>query len=151
MSIKNLNLKAKLIGGFLGVAVITGVVGITGYWGATKLAGSVEEIGGVRLPSVESLLKIKVGAERIKAAQRTLLSSDLTSEETKRQFDNIDKAREEYEAAWKVYEPLPQTAEEEKTWKEFVPAWQQWRSDNNEFLLRKGCFGCCSLGRTGLI
>jgi len=132
----NLNLKVKLIGGFALVAAITAIVGGVGYWGVHKLAQSAEEIGIVRLPSVECLLKIKEGAQRIKAAQRTLLDPNLTAEVRANQFNHITKAREEYEAAWKVYEPLPQTEEEEAIWKEFVPAWQVWRNDNNEFFRR---------------
>ena len=38
-----------------------------------------------------------------------------------------------YQAAWKNYELLPQTVEQKAIWKEFVPAWEAWRSDNNEF------------------
>jgi len=130
---KNLGLKGKLLSGFLLVALIAGLVGALGYWGVGKVGESVNEIGVVRLPSVENLLKIQVGAERIKAAQRTLLDANIDAAGRQRQMDNIAKAREMYEAAWKIYEPLPQTAEEEVLWKEFVPAWQKWRNDNNEF------------------
>ncbi len=51
-----------------------------------------------------------------------------------RQPENIKKAREAYEAAWSVFEALPQTAEVSDLWKQFVPAWQEWRNENNEFL-----------------
>ena len=47
-------------------------------------------------------------------------------------MENIAKA-ENYEAAWKAYEALPQTAEEGELWKKFVDAWGEWRTDNNEF------------------
>ncbi len=82
---------------------------------------------------MERLLTIKEGAQRIKAAQSTLLDPSLTAEIRANQFNHITRAREEYEAAWKVYEPLPQTEKEAAIWKEFTPAWQAWRNDNNEF------------------
>ena len=87
----------------------------------------------MRLPSVQSLLTISVNAELIKAAQRTLLNPDLNMVDRKRQSETVAKARADYETAWKIYEPQPQTVAEEAAWREFVPAWEAWRSDNNEF------------------
>ncbi len=123
----------KVLGGVTIAIVITLVVGLVGYWGISRLSGHVYEIGIVRLPSVQSLQQIQIGAQRIKAAQRTLLDYDLTPEVRARQLENVTKAREDYEAAWKTYEPLPQTPEEAELWKQFVPAWEEWRKDNNEF------------------
>ncbi len=130
----NMKTGTKVLAGFgVGIA-ITVVVGVVGYLGITSLGAQVEEVGVVRLPGVASLEKIQVGAERIKTAQRTLLDLSTSPDVRTRQFERIAKAREQYEAAWKIYEPLPQTVEEAALWKEFVPAWQQWRNDNTEFL-----------------
>jgi methyl-accepting chemotaxis protein len=123
----------KVLAGFgiaLGAAVI---VGLVGYNGINKLSEHVTDIGGVRLPSVQALLEIRVGSERIKTAQRTLINLGTDAATRVRQADNIKSAREAYEAAWKVYEALPQTPEEADLWKKFVPAWEEWRSDNNVF------------------
>ena len=98
-----------------------------------NLSGHIEDIGVVRLPSISTLKDIQIGGERIKTAQRTLMQADITAEVRKRQYDNVAKARAFYEAAWKIYEPLPHTPEEAELWKQFVPAWQDWRKDNTEF------------------
>ena len=131
--VSNLKLKTKLIGGFLVVALITGVVGTAGYWGVKELAGNLNEIGTNRLPSVESLLKFQLASDRIRTVQKDLLNPDLPAADRKGKFDSVAKVREEYEAAWKIYESLPKTPEEERLWTEFVAAWQQWRGGNNEF------------------
>lgn len=131
---KNLKLSVKLIGSFVIVALITLVVGFMGWRGAGKLGGHIEEIGTVRLPSIESLLEIEVAAESIRAAQNALLIPDLDLQARRDQYKAIDAARQAYEEAWKVYEPLPQTPEEARVWKEFVPAWQAWRNENNTFV-----------------
>ena len=123
----------KLLTSFLAVAAITLLLGLVGYYGAVQSNQAIGEIGKVRLPSVQSLLTISANAELIKAAQRTLLNPDLTMADRKRQTETVAKARETYGAAWKIYEPLPQTGAEAATWKEFVLAWEAWRSDNNEF------------------
>ena len=104
-----------------------------GYYGAVKSNEAIADLGANRLPSVQSLLTISENAGLIKAAQRTLLSPDLSQADRLRQPETVAKATAAYEAAWKIYEPLPQTAEEAATWKEFVPAWEQWRKDNDEF------------------
>ncbi len=124
----------KLIAAFSGVALITLVLGITGYYGAVQSEHHIDEIGMVRLPSVDSLLIIADSAENIRGTMRTLGVPGLVPEVRQRQYDNLVQARETYEAAWAVYEPLPQTAEEQKVWQQFVPAWNAWRAENNKFV-----------------
>ncbi len=123
----------KLIGSFLIVAAICAVVGAIGLLGLHHTGVAIEEIGVVRLPSVQSLLVVKEGGTAIKVAQRTFLNPNLDNAEFQRQMDNITAIRERYEAAWKVYEPLPQTPEEAELWKQLVPAWDAWRTENNKF------------------
>ena len=123
----------KVLAGFAIALVVAIAVGLVGYRGISQLATQVDEIGGVRAPAVKSLLEVQVAAERIKTAQRTLINLNTDTTVRSRQMDNIKKARESYEACFKVYEALPQTSEEEAIWKQFQPAWQQWRTENNEF------------------
>jgi methyl-accepting chemotaxis protein len=130
--LRNVKLGTKLMLGFSVVAAITLLLGITGYYGAVKNDRALEEIGFVRLPGVDSLLQIEVNAENIRGSMRTLGIPGLTGEIRQRQYDNLAKAREKYEKAWKIYELLPQTKEEEATWKQFVPAWNAWREENNK-------------------
>jgi methyl-accepting chemotaxis protein len=123
----------KILAGFGIALAVAVIVGLVGYLGISKLSGHVEDIGVNRLPSVQTLLTIRVGSERIKTAQRTLINLSADEATRLRQMDNIKQARESYEAAWKEYELLPQTPEEAELWKKFVPAWQEWRNDNNVF------------------
>jgi methyl-accepting chemotaxis protein len=129
-----MKLGTKLLLGFGAVAVITLIVGIVGYYGAVKGEHSVEEIGGVRLPSVDSLLVIKAEAERIRGTMRTLVIPGLTREVRERQFQNLGTSRQTYDAAWKVYEPLPKTEEEARVWQQFLPAWNHWRGEDNKLI-----------------
>ncbi len=125
-----LSLSAKLIGGFVVVAIFTCAVGVIGYWGVSHLTSQILEIGEVRLPSVDSLRVIETQLNAIRTAQRTLLNPRLNEQDRKRQFDNLAKAREEYKKAWDIYEPLPHTQLESQLWKEFVPAVNAWREEN---------------------
>ncbi len=130
---KNLSLKKKLLGGFAVVAVVAGVVGAIGYIGAQTMSSDLQEIGIVRSPSVESLLRIKDCAEQIRVAQGILNDPNSSISDRRGQYDNILKLREAYKKAWDTYLPLPQTAEEAVIWKEYVPEWEAWRAGNNEF------------------
>jgi methyl-accepting chemotaxis protein len=131
---KKTSLGTKLVGGFVVAALVTLVVGVVGWRGAKGLTSSIHEIGVVRLPSVQSLLEIESALESLRVAQRTLLSPDLSTEDRQRQFTNIAAARERYQKSWTVYEQTPKTPEEAELWKQFVPAIEAWRAENNKFL-----------------
>ena len=120
----------KLIAGFLSVAAIVLVLGLVGYYAAVMGSNCVEELGHVRLPSVDSLLMLQREAQNIRGTMRSLAISGLPMDIRQRQYDNLAAARERYQPAWEKYEPLPQTPEEAEVWKRFVPAWENWRAQN---------------------
>ncbi|MEW6658299.1 MAG: methyl-accepting chemotaxis protein [Thermodesulfobacteriota bacterium] len=127
-----MKLGTKLIVSFAAVALITLLLGSVGYYGATQSVKAIQEIGIVRLPSVDNLLIIKENAENIRGTMRTLAIPGLHADIHQRQYKNLAQAREEYEKAWKKFEGLPQTAEVAELWKRFVPAWNAWRQENNK-------------------
>jgi CHASE3 domain sensor protein len=128
--LKNMRLSAKLIGGFVVVALITFTIGTVGWWGVHKISGDLGEISQVRLHSIQALLEIESNAATVSVALRTLLSQKLTIEDRQEQYKKIASAREAYQKAWNIYEPLPQTPEEAEQWKAFVPAFEIWRQAN---------------------
>jgi len=130
---RNLKLATKLIGGFLVVAVITIAIGLIGWWGARTLAGHLYEVGVVRLPSVQALLVMSEAQTAVDSAENFLLAANLDAKQRQAAYDRFDAAKKRADAAWKIYEPLPQTPEEEATWKLFVPAWERWWKDHLEF------------------
>lgn len=129
----------RLLASFLMVSAITAVVGGVGYWGLHRTAEDIREIGEVRLPSVQTLLITKERFNDIKAVQRTILNPQISKEERQRLYDSVVESRKVYNEAIKRYEPFPQTEEEAKLWKEFVPALAQRIKDNGELfnLVRK--------------
>ncbi len=130
---KNVKLSTKLIGSFVIVAIITLAVGAVGWYGVVVLSKNLDEVGKVRLPGIRSLQQMESGFESLRVAQRTLLNPSLSKEDRQRQYQNIQRARATYEAAWKVYEPLPQTPEEAVLWKQFTAAVGEWKKINNLF------------------
>jgi methyl-accepting chemotaxis protein len=130
----SMKLGTKILSGFIVVSVIALALGITGYYTAVMGDRQINEIGAVRLPSVDSLLMISKSAEAIRGSIRTLGIPGMPSEMRKRQYDNIADASRQSEETWKIYESLPQTAEGEKVWRQFVPAWEAWKTENSKFM-----------------
>jgi len=124
----------KLIVSFLVVAAITAALGVIGFYGVNKSSQAIDEIGIVRLPSVESLLIMSGQQKEVDSAENALLSTGLDPATRQAQYQRFDNAKKLAEAAWKIYEPLPQTTEEARVWKEFVPAWEKWWNDHDDYV-----------------
>jgi methyl-accepting chemotaxis protein len=128
------SLRRKLISSFVGVAGITAVLGWIGYRSNVQSVASVTEIGVVRLPSVETLLIISEAQTAVDSAENALLCKEIDTAIQDQQFKRFESAKRRADAAWKRYEPLPQTPEEADTWKRFVPAWEAWWRDHETYV-----------------
>lgn len=128
-----MKLGTKLIGSFIIIAILTLAVSLIGVWGVSTLKMRLYETGEIRLPGNNNLLIIQKEFESVRVAQRSLLSPILKDEDLKRQFDNVKNARERYQAAWKVYESLPHSAEETDLWRQFASAVAEWTKENDKF------------------
>ncbi len=124
----------KLIASFLSVAAITLLLGIVGYYGVSEGGKAIHEIGEVRLPSIESLLVISEAQTAVDGAENALLSRDLDGKARQEKYETFAAAWKRADEAWKVYEPLPQTEEETRVWREFVPAWEKWKQDHEAYV-----------------
>ena len=131
---KNMSIGTKLLLSFLLVSSITLIVGLIGYVGASKLGGSLEEVSVVRLPSLVGLGYINEAQTAVQRAERTVMIQGLDQKVYENQKTRLDVAWANAAKGWKIYEPLPQTKEEEKLWKEFVPAWEKWKSTHQKVL-----------------
>lgn len=133
MFLKNARLGAKLLAGFLAVAILAAAVGVTGVLSVRRLAGHLDEISNVRLPSVENLQEIAKGLESVRVAQRTLLNPNLAKEDRDRQFSNYAKVSEAVQEAFAAYEGLPKTQEEAALWSKFSEAFSAWKKENDHY------------------
>jgi methyl-accepting chemotaxis protein len=136
-SLQRLPLGTKLLLSFLTVALITLFLGILGFRSAQQSERAIQDLGLVDLPSVESIGIIMEQAEAIRADTRSLLIPTLTLAQRQAIYTNIARAREAYSAAWKTYESLTHTPEQQALWTAFVPTWEAWRQANNAFMT--GC------------
>ena len=143
---KNVKLMAKLIGGFSIVALITLVIGFVGWSSINNLDGNLVEISEIRLPSIKYLLIMSGKMEDMTKVQRTLLDPNLNMDTRKQLYKEFSAAKKSYRDAWNLYEPLPQTQEEARLWKEFVTAWQEVQKGDDTFFQL-----CTQLDKTDIL
>jgi methyl-accepting chemotaxis protein len=127
----NLTLKTKLLA-LMGLAMLAlTVVGGIGWAGMASISLSMDEIGKNRMPSIVGLEMVKEGQTAVRSANRSasFFENDYKSQAN---FDDVLRVREEVwrriGEGWKIYEPLPQTREEELLWGRFVKEWELWKA-----------------------
>ena len=135
-----MSLRAKLLVSFLALLLLTTLIGIIGVGSLRSVSGHIDELGSNRMPSVEALLVISEAQTAVDSAENALLMRTISAENRAAALKRFDEAQARFTRAWKVYEPLPQTAEEAAVWKRFVPAWERWWADHEEFLRRLTAF-----------
>jgi len=123
-----MQIKTKLIGSFTVLVALAAAVGGVGFYSSIKLSESINEIGVVRMPSVQGLLMVESSATMIRATNSTLLMEGLSDASRASQIAALNAAWKRLDEGYKIYEPLPQTDEEAAEWKQFVPAFEQWKS-----------------------
>jgi methyl-accepting chemotaxis protein len=137
---KNLTIGKKLVAAFTAVATITLILGLVGYRGATKAFVAIEEIGLVRLPSVQSLQELTIAMRTIDAAEEEIASTLTTGEARAHAHQTFAVAKKAADAAWKIYEPLPQTPEEAVEWKKFISLWDKWWKAHEGYVARERAY-----------
>ncbi|MDP4028541.1 MAG: MCP four helix bundle domain-containing protein, partial [Gallionella sp.] len=127
----NLTLKAKLFT-LMAVALLSLLaVGGIGWNGIGHVDEAMDEIGSVRLPSVLGLQIVSEGQTAVRSANRYVAFFE-NDYKAQAKFAEELKDKEEIwkriEKGWKIYEPLPQTAEETVLWNQFVKEWGDWKA-----------------------
>ncbi|APA68079.1 methyl-accepting chemotaxis protein [Janthinobacterium sp. 1_2014MBL_MicDiv] len=132
---KNLLIKWKLATLVAVMMAALLVVGICGYTGIATVGDAVNEIGVVRLPSIQGLLMINEGQTAVAAATLTAAIYENNYQAQDKFAEALQlrtKAWTNIEAGRKLYEPLPQTPEEAVLWKRFLDEWTAWKADDDK-------------------
>jgi len=124
----------KLIAGFMSVAAVVLLLGVVGFYGIFRMNGSINEIGIVRMPSVQSLLVLSEAQTAIDGFENALLCRDIKLDQREDAYRGIADAWKRGDDAWRIYAPLPQTDEEAQVWSTFEPAWKKWKQDHEVYV-----------------
>jgi methyl-accepting chemotaxis protein len=129
-----LKVGTKLMAGFVVVALLAAVVGFAGMSGLAAMLEDLTDVGTNRLPSVDALQVIGEAQTAVDSAENVFLARNLTPALRREAYERFDAAEKRFRAAWAVYEPLPQTREEEVAWRRFVPLWDAWWKDHQRYV-----------------
>lgn len=129
-----MKLQTKLISAFLISAGITLALGVVGYYSVRALGSALNEVAVVRLPSIQGLGMLNEAQTAIDGAENLLVSRGATDVQRNGAYQKFVDKWAQVERGWNIYEPLPQTVEEARIWKEFVPAWNAWKADHESFV-----------------
>jgi methyl-accepting chemotaxis protein len=131
----NMKLGKKMIGAFLCVAMIGILIGVFGLYAVGNLKSEIKEIGTVRMPSVQSLIELRVAINKVWVAERGLINPKMMEPEIRRaNWNYLDEAWKLADKSWKIYEPLPQTRDEAAEWKTFTEHWQNWKDKQQKVM-----------------
>jgi len=131
----NLSLKLKLLlsSGVAGLALL--ILMFTGSIGINSGIEGVQEIGRHRLPSILALQKLQgyQTALRSSTYETALWENDPEAQDM---FKGIadDKRRiwQHIDEAWKEYERIPRSSEEDTLWQAFAVEWGKWKTFDND-------------------
>jgi len=130
----NIKLTVKLIGAFVIVALVAGVVGAVGYFTLVNVTDTYNHIIEGQMPGIKELGALGQAQGYVLASERGLFLNDLIADKTVRQeqYDSIDSAWQTIDASWTAYEALERTGEEERIWQEFAPVLNQWKANHDK-------------------
>jgi methyl-accepting chemotaxis protein len=124
----------KLVGAFTIVAIICGIVGVVGWSGINTLDGSMDEIGGLRLPAIQALGTIDATIGDVATAQMEMLNPKSEIEECQGFYADIDEAFAVIEEASETFRSLIVDEEDERIFNEIVTAYAEFKKANDEFV-----------------
>lgn len=133
-SSKQWTIGKKLIVSFMSVAGITLIIGLIGFGGVTMLNNSLEEVSEVRLPSINMILHAEVETEEINGMMRTLVVPGVPFEQRREYYSEIEYTMQSYDNYIAEFEPLPQTEEEARMWRNYSGYHRDWLNSTNRFL-----------------
>lgn len=132
----NMVLRSKLILLTSVMVVALAILGVLGFNITSKWMESNHEVGAVRLQSIVGLAWIRTGMNQIAIQQNRIRAFD-KDYKAQATFDdavkNMEKGFANIDKGMKIYEPLPQTKEEEVIWKEFMENYKKWRKMSEDF------------------
>ena len=103
---RNMRMARKLIGSFVLVALLTGVVGGTGLFGLNAVQSKMDQVMGVQTPALVDLLNVKDGIDAEKSATRGMVLSTTVAKKTDLNGDATN-ARAQVKGALRAYLTLP--------------------------------------------
>ena len=128
--LQKLTIRTKLIALIAFSLLATLIIVFSALSGLATSKASLDEVGKIRLPSVQGLLEMKGAYFQVRLAHTQAADHENNlnaGPELLKVLERNKKGWETFEHGWKLYEPLPQTPEEAVMWKEYVKTHEAYR------------------------
>ncbi|MGQ9808890.1 MAG: methyl-accepting chemotaxis protein [Armatimonadota bacterium] len=133
MKLEQIRIKPRLIGAFLVVAIIAGIIGWRGIAGLTFASQQYKVVAEVHLPAVEAFSRLQTAMYAIWIAERGLVNRRMMEPQIRQaQYRWIDKYHGIADEQWKELESLNMSEEAKKRLDEFRPLWAEWKSKHEQ-------------------
>ncbi|MBI4791189.1 MAG: MCP four helix bundle domain-containing protein [Deltaproteobacteria bacterium] len=127
-----ISLQKKIFGGFLLSTLISVLVGIVGWGSMTMIKASMDSIGTVDVPYLESISEISKYQARVTTSIRTLLNPSLSRTNRSAEYEKIDDALTKAAEQIQKFNSLPKNEQIEPLWRDFLASRQTWEADARE-------------------
>jgi methyl-accepting chemotaxis protein len=129
-----LQTKLMLLTGIMVFAMI--VLGVMGYKATAAWQADIEQIGENNVPSILGLGRVRAGALTVSIQQNRVRGLKGDPGMSAKMLDAIKINEEQFERiddGLKMYDPLPRTADEDKTYQDMKVAYKGWRTQSEAY------------------
>ncbi|MBP5978015.1 MCP four helix bundle domain-containing protein, partial [Brasilonema sp. CT11] len=130
---KNNSLEGRLFFAFLFMGLIVLIVSIIGWISTTRLSNHIYILGDYAFPSVVNLWKMNEGQTQVQSSERSQLNPAASAQTRQNELNRIENAWKQINDGFSKYEKLPRNPDEDKLYQTFLPLWNQWKQDEQEF------------------
>ncbi|MBY0488704.1 MAG: MCP four helix bundle domain-containing protein [Gemmatimonadaceae bacterium] len=119
----------KLGVAFTALAALVLTVGLTGALSLRTVNAAATQIGTNNLPSLRGIMMINLGLTDMRRLELSMAQARVEGDEAGYQQSRQEleeSLANELKAGWKLYEPLPREAEEDRSWGDLVTAEQAY-------------------------
>ena len=129
--LSTLTVRTKILA-LLAVAILALVVVVFIAFTGMKAQGAMlDELGKNRMPSIRSLMVINEAQTALRSSSRYIDAMGMFPDDANDVAAEVKRKQDVWstvDAAWKIYEALPQETEEAEVWKTFVKQWDTWKT-----------------------
>ena len=127
LSFRNMQIKTKLLAGFITVGLLAGVIGGVGITG-------LNEVGNRRMQGLDLLLRLDAEFMEIRAHENYLLNPRLSVSERAATYEQINAARGDLDNIINEFQNIQLTSEEAAIWEALLGAYAQWDQSHSTLM-----------------
>ncbi len=127
-----MKITTKLAASFTVLILLGGAIGVVGSMGLSVVSQDLETVGEVSLPGVHGLMEVDAGFYGVLAGNAVLMIEALPEEQRPAQHKLIEESFAMIEHGRDLYSRLPQTAEQQRMWSDFMAKFKEWEQAAHE-------------------